>query len=103
MTKMKLVSDVAVDYKLLGGMSAFTINTAGEIRAISSTDRETVPEYRLGVLALAHMNPHLVAFTEISVQILDVNDNPPQFHSTNYTVTIAENVDEATSVYKGNV
>lgn len=101
MTTVKLTSDMAVDYKLLGGTSVFNVNSVGEIRTVSNIDREIIAEYKLGVLALAHRNPHLVAFTKISVQILDINDNLPRFHSDNYTVTIAENVEETTSVYRG--
>lgn len=98
--KVKVVSNKAVDFKLLSGTSAFSINSAGEIRTIHILDRETTETYLLGVLALTHTSPPLAAFTEVSVQLVDVNDNTPYFHNDNYSIVLPENTPQASSILK---
>ncbi|KAG8326599.1 hypothetical protein J6590_037152 [Homalodisca vitripennis] len=96
-TQVKLVVPVIVEYRLLSETSQFSIDTEGVIKLTSSLDREVIPSYTLGVLAL---KPPMSGFTEVYVSVVDVNDCPPKFHSSSYSVNTAENVPEGTSIVR---
>lgn len=100
--RVSLVSNMAIDYKLVGMTSTFSISPAGDIRLLSKVDRETVSSYSVGVLASTRTNPPLSTLAEFIIQVTDINDNIPRFHSDNYTIALVENISEATSVFKGN-
>ncbi|XP_066572836.1 protocadherin gamma-C5 [Amia ocellicauda] len=57
----------------------------------SQLDREVYPEYRLEIVASDSGSPPLIAKKEMIVNILDVNDNPPRFSQSSYTVYMNEN------------
>ncbi|XP_028975340.2 fat-like cadherin-related tumor suppressor homolog [Esox lucius] len=57
----------------------------------SKLDREEKAEYTITILASDAGSPPLTAVKEISVGILDVNDNPPVFSQPSYTVHVKEN------------
>ncbi|XP_061092832.1 protocadherin gamma-C5-like [Conger conger] len=57
----------------------------------SKLDREKFPEYRIQMYASDSGSPPLTTQTEITVNILDVNDNPPIFTQSSYTVYVKEN------------
>lgn len=99
-TRVKLVSDMSVKFKLLSGNDIFSIDANGEITLTGKLDREKYPSYILGVLAYTDSSPPLTAFTEISLQILDHNDNKPLFQNENYIVSVAENIEEGSSIVK---
>ncbi|XP_071024049.1 protocadherin gamma-C5-like isoform X2 [Oncorhynchus clarkii lewisi] len=54
-------------------------------------DRETFPEYSIEITATDAGSPPLTSKKTIPVRILDVNDNPPRFPDTAYTVYVNEN------------
>ncbi|KAG9346573.1 hypothetical protein JZ751_006884 [Albula glossodonta] len=58
---------------------------------ISYLDREHFPEYNVEISATDSGSPPLVSKKVITVNILDVNDNPPNFSQTSYTVYVQEN------------
>lgn len=99
-TRVKLVSEMPVKFKLLSGKDIFSIDSNGEITLTGKLDREKVPSHILGVLAYTDSSPALSAFTEISLQILDFNDNKPLFHSEKYMISIAENIEEGSAILK---
>ncbi|XP_052313232.1 protocadherin gamma-C5-like isoform X7 [Oncorhynchus keta] len=57
----------------------------------ASLDREKYPEYRIELEATDSGSPHLTSNKIITVNILDVNDNPPVFSQPSYTVYVREN------------
>ncbi|XP_064181975.1 protocadherin gamma-C5-like isoform X5 [Anguilla rostrata] len=57
----------------------------------SKLDREKFPEYKIQMYATDSGSPPLTTQTEITVTILDVNDNPPVFSQPSYTVYVKEN------------
>ncbi|XP_029547584.1 protocadherin gamma-C5 isoform X13 [Salmo trutta] len=57
----------------------------------STLDRETFPEYHIELEASDSGSPPLNSNKIITVNILDVNDNPPIFSQTSYTVYVREN------------
>lgn len=79
----------------------FNIDSKGEITLTGKLDREKAPSHNIGVLAYTDSSPALTAFTEISLHVLDYNDNKPVFHSDKYVVLIAENIEEGSSILKG--
>lgn len=66
----------------------------------SSLDREAKDSYLIGVLAETESSPPLTALAEISLQVLDENDHAPKFESNPYSIVVAENIDEGTSILK---
>eukprot|EP00063_Salmo_salar_P018796 XP_013993631.1 PREDICTED: protocadherin gamma-C5-like [Salmo salar] len=57
----------------------------------STLDRETFPEYHIELEASDSGSPPLTSNKIITVNILDVNDNPPIFSQTSYSVYVREN------------
>ncbi|CAH2300904.1 protocadherin Fat 4 [Pelobates cultripes] len=69
-----------IRYSLIGGNSQFTINpSTGQIISSSLLDREMKDNYTLFVVATDGGTPVLSSSTNVTVNILDVNDNPPRF------------------------
>ncbi|MFT7796094.1 protocadherin alpha-C2-like isoform X1 [Arapaima gigas] len=54
-------------------------------------DRETVPAYNVTLSATDGGTPPLSSQKTIQVDVADVNDNPPRFEQTSYTVYVKEN------------
>ncbi|XP_066572446.1 protocadherin gamma-C5-like [Amia ocellicauda] len=57
----------------------------------SSLDREKYPEYNIDIVASDSGSPPLKTHKIVTVNILDVNDNPPLFLQSSYTAYIIEN------------
>ncbi|GFN75010.1 fat cadherin [Plakobranchus ocellatus] len=68
----------------------FTITSRGGLQLRRRLDRETTPMYSLTVRAQTDGSPPLVDHMRITVQIRDVNDNPPRFSCSPYEVTVPE-------------
>ncbi|XP_036069853.1 protocadherin alpha-C2 isoform X1 [Oryzias melastigma] len=54
-------------------------------------DRETISSYNVTVIAVDAGTPALSSQMTFKVEVADVNDNPPRFEQTSYTVYITEN------------
>ncbi|KAG7465370.1 hypothetical protein MATL_G00175730 [Megalops atlanticus] len=54
-------------------------------------DRETTPAYNITLSATDGGTPPLSSKKTIQVDVADVNDNPPRFEQTSYTVYVTEN------------
>uniref|UniRef100_A0AAY4DKW2 Cadherin domain-containing protein n=1 Tax=Denticeps clupeoides TaxID=299321 RepID=A0AAY4DKW2_9TELE len=63
-------------------------------------DRETRSVHRLVLTALDGGNPPKSGTLNVTISVLDSNDNPPIFSKELYSVTIPENVDLGTVVLK---
>ena len=69
----------------------FTINaTSGEVLTATTLDFETVQSYELTVIANDSGDPPLSSQVNISVRILDINDNPPVFSRSTYAISVSE-------------
>ncbi|XP_047661149.1 protocadherin gamma-C5-like [Tachysurus fulvidraco] len=55
-------------------------------------DQETYPKYSVEIMAEDSGSPPLRAKTQISVEVVDVNDNPPVFFQSSYVIYAKENV-----------
>ncbi|XP_053325600.1 cadherin EGF LAG seven-pass G-type receptor 3 [Spea bombifrons] len=90
-----------MEYKLTGGKSdtPFVINSAtGWITVSGSLDRETVEHYVFGVVARDHGVPSLSASASVTITVLDVNDNRPEFTQKEYFIRLNEDAPVGTSV-----
>ncbi|KAM5148803.1 cadherin EGF LAG seven-pass G-type receptor 3 [Mantella aurantiaca] len=90
-----------MEYKLTGVLPAtpFVINSAtGWITVSGPLDRETVEHYLFGVEARDHGNPPLSASASVTITVLDVNDNRPEFTQKDYFIRLNEDAGVGTSV-----
>lgn len=103
-TKIKMVSDVPSTFRILPGLfdpSLFHIDSSGRLTLSGSLDREKKDSHLIGILAETQGSPSISTLTEVTLNILDENDNSPEFHSNPYIVTLAENIEQGTSILKG--
>ncbi|KAG5263738.1 hypothetical protein AALO_G00268040 [Alosa alosa] len=74
------------------GLGVFTIDEeTGVIRTVDTLDRETVTHYWLTVYATDLGTVPLASWAEVYLEILDVNDNPPELSQAIYFASIQEN------------
>ena len=73
-----------------GEESLFQIDQTGRLIISGLLDREKRSVHHLRVMAETNSSPSLVAYTDITVKVLDNNDNSPKFQSNPYRVTISE-------------
>ncbi|GAB0199893.1 cadherin EGF LAG seven-pass G-type receptor 2 [Grus japonensis] len=88
-------------YTLLetGASFPFAINNStGWIMVASELDREAVDFYSFGVEAQDQGNPPMASSASISVTVLDVNDNSPEFTQREYSARLNEDAAVGTSV-----
>lgn len=103
-TPLKMVSNVSVNYKIISGSEEnpqFAIDNQGQLTLAKPLDFESQVSHLVGVLAETDSSPPLTAFAEITLQVLDENDHAPHFESSPYILSLAENIEEGTSVLKG--
>jgi len=75
-----------------------SVSPAGELKTSRPLDREEQDEHRFTVRAVDGGGRYCEADVRIAVE--DVNDNPPQFSSDPYTITVFENTEIGTYVAK---
>uniref|UniRef100_A0A6Q2X1W3 Cadherin, EGF LAG seven-pass G-type receptor 3 n=1 Tax=Esox lucius TaxID=8010 RepID=A0A6Q2X1W3_ESOLU len=95
-------SNAAVHYNIISGNSRgqFSIDSVtGEIQVVAPLDFEAEREYTLRVRAQDNGRPPLSNNTGIiSVQVTDVNDNPPIFVSTPFQASVLESAPVGSSI-----
>lgn len=65
-----------------------------------TVDRETITHYWLTVYATDLGTVPLVAWTEVYIEVLDINDNPPELSQPIYFASILENLSKDKFVLK---
>ncbi|XP_065345647.1 fat-like cadherin-related tumor suppressor homolog isoform X4 [Cloeon dipterum] len=78
----------------------FNIAPSGLLTVAGSLDRETKDTYVVTVLAETEDSPPLSVVSDVTIKILDENDNVPKFESNPYTMELAENIEEGTSILR---
>ncbi|KAG7263647.1 hypothetical protein CRUP_032047 [Coryphaenoides rupestris] len=95
-------SNAAVHYNIISGNSRGQFNidsVTGEIQVVAPLDYESEREYTLRVRAQDNGRPPLSNNTGIvSVQVTDVNDNPPIFVSTPFQASVLESAPIGSSI-----
>lgn len=82
-----------IQYSIVKGNEAgkFKVDPLSGIITINGlVDHEALSKYSLTVRAQDQGVPPLSSETEVHVTINDLNDNPPEFSNTNFTVSISE-------------
>ncbi|XP_048650555.1 cadherin EGF LAG seven-pass G-type receptor 3 isoform X2 [Marmota marmota marmota] len=90
-----------LEYSLTGVApdTPFVINSAtGWVSVSGPLDRESVEHYFFGVEARDHGSPPLSASASVTVTVLDVNDNRPEFTMKEYHLRLNEDAAVGTSV-----
>ncbi|XP_077433269.1 protocadherin alpha-C2-like isoform X1 [Vanacampus margaritifer] len=72
-------------FKIKSSRTHYTVVTSAFL------DRETISSYNITICAVDGGTPPLSSQTTFKVDVADVNDNPPRFEQTSYTVYITEN------------
>ncbi|XP_066575944.1 protocadherin Fat 4 [Amia ocellicauda] len=82
-----------VEYSLLSSLgNKFSIGTIdGKVRLTGELDREELSNYTLTIVATDKGEPPLSSSMDVSVIVLDVNDNTPSFSQNIYDMEIEEN------------
>ncbi|XP_059483774.1 fat-like cadherin-related tumor suppressor homolog isoform X2 [Neocloeon triangulifer] len=78
----------------------FNIGVDGQLTVAGKLDRETKDTYVVTVLAETDDSPPLTVVSDVTIKILDENDNAPKFESNPYTVEVAENVEDGSSILR---
>ncbi|XP_014647237.1 PREDICTED: cadherin EGF LAG seven-pass G-type receptor 3 isoform X4 [Ceratotherium simum simum] len=96
-----LGENARLEYSLTGVApdTPFVINSAtGWVSVSGPLDRESVEHYFFGVEARDHGSPPLSASASVTVTVLDVNDNRPEFTMKEYHLRLNEDAAVGTSV-----
>ncbi|XP_030055623.1 protocadherin-16 [Microcaecilia unicolor] len=101
------------DYTILSGNSgnAFQVEsnvwfvdghfqTIGTLILVDLLDFETMPLYNLTIAASDRGMPQRSATVPVLITVLDVNDNPPVFPRSEYSILISENAPVSTEVLR---
>ncbi|XP_077996449.1 cadherin-23-like [Glandiceps talaboti] len=86
-----------ISYSIVDGNEGdvFNINiTSGDIFAVGLIDRETIDTYDLTVMAKDNGANPLNSTAKVAIEVLDVNDNHPQFSRPFYNGSVKENTRE---------
>ena len=71
----------------------FTLNSfTGDITAQKSLDREKQDHYTLKISVSDQGNPQLTSSADVTITVIDVDDNCPKFVPAEYNLTISENL-----------
>ncbi|CAB1455765.1 unnamed protein product [Pleuronectes platessa] len=89
-----------VEYSLKGPFgNKFSIGTVdGDVRLVGELDREELSNYTLTVVATDKGEPSLSTTMDVTMMVLDVNDNTPSFSQNIYDIEIEENTLTGTDV-----
>ena len=83
-----------ISYSIMPGRdsSHFSINsTTGEIFLRDNFDREIQDLFSITIIATDAGTPPLTGDVNVSINVLDINDNYPVFNQSNYTAVLLEN------------
>ncbi|XP_054840721.1 protocadherin gamma-B5-like [Eublepharis macularius] len=77
-----------------------TSNSYYKLLTNGMLDRENTAEYNITITATDKGTPPLSTLKTISVQISDINDNPPAFERSSYTAYVPENNPSGASIFR---
>uniref|UniRef100_A0A3Q2ZZM4 Cadherin domain-containing protein n=1 Tax=Kryptolebias marmoratus TaxID=37003 RepID=A0A3Q2ZZM4_KRYMA len=89
-----------VEYSLRGPFgNKFSVGTIdGHVRLVGELDREELSNYTLTVVATDKGEPPLSSTMDVTMAVLDVNDNTPGFSQNIYDIEIEEDILTGTDV-----
>lgn len=102
-TKLRLATNVTTTFKIVSDSAdnpQFHIDQDGQLSLAQKLDREEKEFHLISVLAENKLNHLITGITDITLKVLDENDNAPKFEKNPYTCIIAENVEEGSSLLR---
>ncbi|GFR97028.1 fat cadherin, partial [Elysia marginata] len=102
-TSLDIGINADITYSLVAGneQGKFAIDPKkGKVTVAEPLDHELSPEFFLTVLATDQGSPPLTASTVLSVNVTDVNDNPPRFSQDAYTLHVSEAAAVGSEIFK---
>ncbi|XP_055595283.1 fat-like cadherin-related tumor suppressor homolog isoform X3 [Uranotaenia lowii] len=86
-----------IEYYIISGdpLSQFQIKNTGEVFVVKALDRESISKYELGVIVT---DGKYTSTADISITVLDVNDNPPYCLKYRYREQLSEGIHPGTFV-----
>ncbi|XP_068083906.1 fat-like cadherin-related tumor suppressor homolog [Anabrus simplex] len=102
-TRLKTVTNTSVHYRIVSGseeLPLFSVDAQGQLYLARTLDREVKDSHLIAILAETDSSPPLTALAEVTLKVLDENDHMPEFESSPYRLTIAENIEEGTSILR---
>lgn len=91
--------ETPVEYYILSSdlqsQSVFQIRNTGELYVAKELDRETIPHYMLDIIAT---DGTFTTHTNVSIDLIDANDNPPYCLQYRYEETLSEGAHVGTFV-----
>nr|XP_042897100.1 fat-like cadherin-related tumor suppressor homolog isoform X1 [Parasteatoda tepidariorum] len=81
-------------------MSKFSIDAQGSIMLLSELDREVQSVYNLNVRASTADLPTRISCVDVTIIVIDANDNDPKFDSDLYSASIAENIEPGATILR---
>ncbi|CAG0888403.1 unnamed protein product [Cyprideis torosa] len=91
---------ISLRFEVVGvAKERFAVDSEGVMTTLTVLDREEKSNYEFTVLVENERNrKHLEGVVQVTVNVLDRNDNAPKFGSSEYEVHIAENSPKGTTV-----
>ena len=77
--------------------------TRGRIVTCLPLDREETDSYSLYVIAMDSSGNPLNATATVAIEVLDTNDNVPEFSASNFTFEVPENAEQDILIMEFNV
>uniref|UniRef100_A0A3P9JQQ3 Protocadherin gamma-C3 n=1 Tax=Oryzias latipes TaxID=8090 RepID=A0A3P9JQQ3_ORYLA len=71
-----------------------------ELVLSKTLDREKMPTHQLTITAVDGGNPYKSGISQINIQVMDINDNFPQFEKNIYKVFLSENSENGATIIK---
>lgn len=96
-------------YQLISDFDRFELSMTGrrpdgtsdsKLMLTRNLDRELTDAYRLQIMAIDSGYPPNTGSMDVTIRVLDVNDNIPKFEQENYTIAVMENVRKQTTVLR---
>ncbi|GIX70309.1 protocadherin Fat 1 [Caerostris extrusa] len=81
-------------------LSKFSINKHGSLMLLSEVDREVQSVYNLNIRASTIDLPIRVSCVDVTIIVVDANDNYPQFELDVYSISVAENIEPGATILK---
>ena len=94
--------DEGIQYKIASSEyvneELFQVDSKGRVIISGRLDRESQPIHKITIQAMTQTSPTLNSYFDLTVQVLDVNDNAPEFQSDPYDIQVSEAIDLNTNL-----
>ncbi len=88
-----------ITYSLMESDDLFNIDeVSGVVHLIGELDRELSVSHTLTIVAIDTQSPTLFSTLQLTINVKDVDDNPPNFIETHYNIVVTENANISTSL-----